>query len=261
LVTDGDESPRVFYDALASHYDVLFDDWWTAAQRHGAIVGAELEGCGVPAGARILDCACGIGTQAIALAAGGYRVTGTDLSAQAIRRARAEAEAHEVAIDLMVADMRDVDTVAPGRYDAVICCDNSLPHLLDDRDLDRALGAIAHVLTPEGVFLASVRDYDRLRPERPTGTPSVLRTRADGRDIVGQAWEWSSDSTRLRIHLFVLRERDDGWHADVHTTWYRALTRAELTGALERARFADIAWREPSATGFYQPIVTARARP
>ncbi len=260
-MADGDESPRAFYDALAPNYDALFDDWWTAAQRHGVVVRSELERCGVSVPARVLDCACGIGTQAVSLAASGYRVTGTDLSAGAVQRARAEANARDVSIDLMVADMREVDTVTPGPFGAVICCDNSLPHLLDDRDLDRALDAIGRVLAPGGVFLASVRDYDPLRAERPTGIPSVLRTRADGRDIVGQAWDWTSDGDRLRIHLFVIRERDGAWHADVHTTWYRALTRAEFTAALKRAGFVDVAWREPRATGFYQPIVTARVRP
>src|SRR5205814_7644212 len=164
---------------------------------------------------------------------------------------RVEAKTRSIAIELMAADMRDVDMVAPGPFDAVICCDNSLPHLLDDRDLERALDAITRVLMPGGVFLASVRDYDGLRADRPTGVPAVIRSRADGRDIVGQAWEWNDDADRLRIHLFVIRERDDGWDAEVHTTWYRALARADLTAALQHARFVDITWLEPSATGFY----------
>ena len=33
-----------------------------------------------------------------------------------------------------------------------------------------------------------------------------------------------------------------------------------ITAALQHARFVDITWLEPSATGFYQPIVTAHVR-
>jgi hypothetical protein len=41
---------------------------------------------------------------------------------------------------------------------------------------------------------------------------------------------------------------------------YRALQRRELDAALAAAGFEHIAWRFPANTGFYQPIVTARAR-
>jgi len=42
--------------------------------------------------ARILDCACGIGTQAIGLAALGYCVTASDLSEGALAEAKKRAE-------------------------------------------------------------------------------------------------------------------------------------------------------------------------
>ena len=38
---------------------------------------------------------------------------------------------------------------------------------------------------------------------------------------------------------------------------YRALTRNELTAALESAGFARITWHEPEQSGYFQPIVTA----
>jgi hypothetical protein len=40
---------------------------------------------------------------------------------------------------------------------------------------------------------------------------------------------------------------------------YRALRRATLSASLERAGFHDIEWLMPEATGFYQPVVLARA--
>jgi glycine/sarcosine N-methyltransferase len=257
-LTSRDESPAAFYDALAADYDALFDDWWAAAQAHAAVVDRLLQAHGVTSRARVLDCACGIGTQALALAARGYAVTGSDVSVQAVARAAREAAARAIDLELVVGDMRTVDTVVTGPFDAVIACDNSLLHLLGARDLDDALGAIARVLDGSGLFLASVRDYDELRGTRTPGVPGVIRERNGTREIVGQAWEWQNDGEHVRIHLFVLRERDDGWRADVHTTWYRALGRSMLTEALERAGFVDVRWHEPSASGFYQPIVTAR---
>ena len=253
------ESPEAFYDALAPEYDAIFDDWWDAALEHGRLIDGVLREVGVAPAARVLDCACGIGTQALPLAQLGYQVTGTDVSSNAAARARSEAEAREIPAVFMTADMRVVDQTVPGAFEAVIACDNSVPHLLDDTDLDLALTAVRAALVPGGVFLASIRDYDALRSERPTGTPGVVRVRDRGREISGQGWEWSADGERMRIHVYVLRERDDGWKADVHTTHYRALRRADFTAALERAQFVDIRWWFPEETGYYQPIVTASA--
>jgi glycine/sarcosine N-methyltransferase len=254
-----DESPRAFYDALAADYDVLFDDWWAAAQWHASTVERMLQSHGVAPAARLLDCACGIGTQALGLAARGYEVTGSDVSANAVERARREAVAHGIDVELGVGDMRALDTVVRPAFDVVIACDNALPHLLTVDDLDDAIGAITRVLAPGGLFLASVRDYDALRRERPSGVPPIMRKRDGKREIVGQAWEWSRDGEQIRIHLFVVREDIDGWHTDVHTTWYRALTRAGLTDALTRAGLEDVRWHMPDESGYYQPMVTARA--
>jgi SAM-dependent methyltransferase len=254
------ESPEAFYDALAPEYDAIFDDWWEAALEHGRIIDGVLRNAGVAPGARLLDCACGIGTQALPLAQLGYHVTGTDISSKAVARARDEAEARSIPAVFMAADMRVVDQSVPGDFGAVIACDNSVPHLLDDTDLDLALAAVRATLRSGGVFLASIRDYDVLRGERATGTPSRVRVRASGREISGQGWEWSADGERMRIHLFVLREQEQGWKSDVHTTHYRALLRADFTAALQRANFDDIRWQFPEESGYYQPIVTASAR-
>ena len=251
-----DESPRAFYDGLAAGYDAIYDDWWAAAQWHARHVDEVLHMNGIAPPALILDCACGIGTQAIPLAALGYTVSASDISPEAIERAQREAGARAIQVDFRVGDMRTLRSTTT--YDGVIACDNAIPHLLDDRDLDAALGSIARVLRPGGVFLAGVRDYDALRAERPTGVPGVVRQRADGREIIGQAWEWHDDGERIRIHLYFLRERAHGWDADVHTTWYRALTRAAFTAALERNHFGSVTWHVPDEMGYYQPIVTGR---
>ncbi|HEY2870045.1 MAG TPA: hypothetical protein VGJ11_11060 [Gaiellales bacterium] len=37
------------------------------------------------------------------------------------------------------------------------------------------------------------------------------------------------------------------------------LRRAALTAALRRAGFEEVAWRMPDETGYFQPVVAARA--
>jgi SAM-dependent methyltransferase len=247
---------REFYDGLAPHYDVLFEDWWAAAQWHGSVVAQVLARLGVEPPARVLDATCGIGTQALPLAERGFRVTGTDLSATAVERAQHEAAARGIAAELAVADVRDPRTEV---FDAVLSCDNALPHLLTDDDLRAALRSLHGALVADGVLLASLRDYDALAEERPAGVPIVLHGRPGARHGAGQAWRWSADAAYVDITLVALTEGERGWTASAHETRYRALRADVLTRLLAETGFRDVRWLTPEQSGYYQPIVTARA--
>ncbi len=150
-------SAEEFYD-LAGEYHLLFEDWWEAAKGHGEIDARLLLDLGVHPGARLLDCTCGIGTQALPLALRGYRVLGTDISAAAIARAQQEAGKRDIPVDFAVCDVRNVGRLVPARFEAAFACDNSLAHLLTEDDLLGALRSIRTCLVPGGVFLASLRD-------------------------------------------------------------------------------------------------------
>ena len=69
---------QTFYDNLASQYDKLFLDWQAATQEQALILDRIFTANGFDKNANIPDCACGIGTQAISLAAIGYNVTGSE---------------------------------------------------------------------------------------------------------------------------------------------------------------------------------------
>jgi len=72
---------------------------------------------------------CRIGTQALGPAGFGYEMTASDLSTGAITRARREAEARDLNISFLVADMRDCVSHHGTGFDVVLTADNSLPHL------------------------------------------------------------------------------------------------------------------------------------
>jgi SAM-dependent methyltransferase len=252
--------PEEFYDGLASEYHVLFEDWWQAAIWHGRVIADLLAARGVGAHSRLLDCTCGIGTQALPLAARGYNVTGTDLSRRSVERARTEARARGLQIDLQVADIRTVREVVLGDFDAVISCDNALPHLLTEADLDQAIGSVRACLRRGGFLIASLRDYDALAIARPTGIPIALHGPPGGRQGAGQTWVWSPAGGQVEITLFTLAERPNGgWSAAAHETTLRALRRSELTAALAHHGFEQVHWLMPEDSGYYQPIVVARA--
>jgi hypothetical protein len=64
-----------------------------------------------------------------------------------------------VVIDARVADMRTVATTISEPVDAVIAFDDSVPHLLSDRDALTAFRSFYDCLRPGGICLLSVRDY------------------------------------------------------------------------------------------------------
>lgn len=148
---------RRFSDELADDHHLIHADGDGSVRRQGRALDA-LPG---RAGAAVLDCSCGIGTPAAGLARHGHEVTGTDLSPRAAARAAREAALREVTLRTAAADMRRLP-FPDARFDAVVCADNSLPHLLTAQDVHTALTEMRRVLRPGGRLLLGTRPCDDL---------------------------------------------------------------------------------------------------
>jgi glycine/sarcosine N-methyltransferase len=253
------EGIRDFYDDLASHYHLMFEDWDASMARQATALGLILEReCGLAKSVRVLDCACGIGTQALGLARLGFRVTGIDLSPRAIDRARAEASKRGLDLSLYVADLRQLSQVTEAGFDAAVCMDNVLPHFSCDEHLLEAVVRVRTKLRNGGTFIASIRDYDRLIEERPVVQGPAFFSDGGRRRIVFQLWDWT-DERRYSFHLYITRDTVAGWQTYHDVSDYRAVLRDELTRILKEAGFVRVRWLLPNESGFYQPLVVATA--
>jgi SAM-dependent methyltransferase len=251
-----DDSTVTFCDGLAGDYHLLFEDWRQGVRWQGGVLDRLLRGLLGDRPLSILDCCCGIGTQAIGLALSGHRVHATDLSPEAVARAEREAAEFGVSITVGVADVRTLAEQVAGVFDAVVACDNSLPHLLTDEDLRRGVAGMAARLRPGGVFLATTRDYDALVRERPAATPvRVIAGRP--RRFTFQVWDWAADGRTYGVHQFILQE-EGGRRVAHHAGKYRALLRDDLAAAIRQAGLGEVRWHTPEESGYYQPVVTAR---
>lgn len=250
-----------FYNALAEGYHLIFIDWATTRARQGAFFDKLLrEGLGTGP-KEVLDASCGIGTQALGLAAQGHRVFASDISPAAVARAEREAAASGLRLTgFAVADMRTLSEQISQRFDAVLSCDNALPHLLEDAELAAAAHHLHAVLRPGGLLIATIRDYDAVEPKpgQPVPTPVRLLGEGESRRLVFQMWTWSSDGRSYEVEQFILQPQGEGWATTSARARYRALKREELSRALTAAGFQDVRWHMPEADGFYQPVVTAR---
>ena len=246
---------QTFYDHLASQYDQLFQDWHAATQEQAAFLDNLFSRQGFNRSARILDCACGIGTQAIGLAALGYRITASDISEGALAQARERAAKNHVEISFARADFCALGETFSREFDIVIAMDNALPHMLDSNALDTAIQSIVHQIAPGGMFAASIRDYDALLTSKPPYSPPYIHRTPNGQRVAFQTWRWEGENYRLTQYII---QDDDSLEISKFECEYRATRRAELTGLLKKHGCSKVAWMLPEETGFYQPIVIAR---
>ncbi|HEX9155069.1 MAG TPA: class I SAM-dependent methyltransferase [Nitrospira sp.] len=251
-------STAQFYDDLAYYYDLIFPDWNGSMARQGeALAQVIREGLCLPEGAspRVLDAAGSIGTQALPLAARGFRVTARDLSPRAIARLTVEAAARELSLDIGLADMRSLETTVTNRFEAVICCDNSLPHLLTDADIATALAQFRAVLIEDGICLCSVRDYEGIDRAGTERHEYGERRRGEQVFRVWQEWHWIN-ATHYDVTFVVEEETACGPIERVRTvTQYYAISIPRLLELMAAAGFTSCQRMDDV---IYQPLLFGR---
>lgn len=247
-----------FYEQLSSHYHLIFADWRESVLRQAEILDKLIRNETQQFPLTLLDCSCGIGTQAIGLAKRGYQVYATDLSPASVERAKTAAEEFGVSLTFGIADLRSLTTDVDGEFDIVLSCDNALPHLLSDEDLRLTAQNLWSKLKSNGLLIASIRDYDQAIINKPRSTLPQIIDSPEGRRIIFQAWDWFEDRNTYQIHHFIVQEIEGRWQTHHCTTQYRALLRDELSSILREVGFAEICWKMPEESEYYQPIVIAR---
>ena len=246
---------QTFYDNLATQYDKLFQDWQATTQEQAAMLDQLFARNGFDKTACILDCACGIGTQAIGLAALGYQVTGSDISHGAIAEAKLRAARNNVDIQFAYGDFRALADTFALRFDIIIAMDNALPHMLTGDELAAAVKSIADRLADGGMFVASIRDYDALLMHKPPYSPPYIHKTQNGQRVSFQTWSWEGENYRLIQYIV---EDGDTLQVSKFECEYRATRRQELTDLLKANGCREVVWLFPEETGFYQPIVVAK---
>ncbi|MBQ8846817.1 MAG: class I SAM-dependent methyltransferase [Lachnospiraceae bacterium] len=246
---------QTFYDNLATRYDKLFLDWQATTREQAELLHRLFESNGFDRTAKVLDCACGIGTQAIGLATLGYHVTASDISEGELAEAEKRASEHNVNICFHQADFRALSDVFTEKYDIIIAMDNALPHMLTSRDLEAAIKSIVNQIESNGIFVASIRDYDSLLSDKPQYSPPYIHKTEKGQRVSFQTWVWKDENYRLTQYII---EDEETLQVSKFECEYRAARRKEMTDLLLAHGCSKVDWKFPEETGFYQPIVVAR---
>ncbi|MBQ4487871.1 MAG: class I SAM-dependent methyltransferase [Ruminobacter sp.] len=246
-----------FYDNMATQYDKLFQDWQSTTREQAVILDKMFSECGFDRDAQILDCACGIGTQAIGLASLGYQVTASDISDGELAEAKERAEKNAVQIRFEHADFCALSDTFQVQFDIVIAMDNALPHMLSSDALEKAISSIAAQTRPGGIIVASIRDYDSILAEKPSYSPPYIHKTEKGQRVSFQTWGWKDENYRLTQYII---DDEESLRISKFECEYRATRREEFTRLFLANGCYDVVWKFPEETGFYQPIVVAKKR-
>lgn len=164
--------------------------------------------CGSP----ILELACGTGRVLLHLARQGYQITGIDVSADMLDRARnkiaAEGLAHRATLARQ--DMRQLDL--DGRFNLAFATLNSFVHLPTTDDQLAALARIRHHLNPGGILLLDLFNPDPGRLLDCRGQITLRKVMADP-ETGHRLMSFRSDSVDLAqqtIYVTFVLDRVDG---------------------------------------------------
>jgi SAM-dependent methyltransferase len=230
------------YDSLAGVYEFLVPEALLSPEGSAAAFDAVLEG--LPAGARVLDCACGTGTLAVGLALRGFEVDASDASAEMVVRTRALAQARGARVQAEVARW---DELAGGPFDAVLCVGNSITHAPGPDGRRASLSGMRRVVRDGGLLAVTSRNW-----ERPQAAGEEVVERGGRRASVRRAWH---DGEPRRVEIEV---RVEGAETHRESLAYWPFTHAELDADLRAAGFRPEASTWTAEAERY--LVTSRAK-
>lgn len=241
-----------FYDQLSPFYHLIYEDWEADVDRQAERLKEIIHGQWGKGARSVLDISCGIGTQSIGLAAIGFEVTGSDLSPEALARAKKEAETRHLNISFSVCDMRRVDTHHGKSFDVVLSGDNSVPHLLGDEEIGFALRGMYTCLRPGGGCVITIRDYDKEERGEGIVKPYGIREEDGKRYLIWQVWDFEGEQYDLSMYFIEDDKESEVAKTHVMRSRYYAISPTHLLALMEQAGFEEVKRLDGV---FFQPVL------
>ena len=230
----------------------MYADWDASLQRQAEMLDCVIREYFGDKIQRVLDAACGIGTQSIGLAQLGYTITASDISASELEQARKEAEKRNLKVEFKVADMRHLSAAHREKFDLVIACDNAIPHLLSDEEILQAFQEFYQCTTLEGGCLISVRDYADMEHSGRKMNPRTVHETDEGKLVMFDLWEFDGDFYDFTTYA-VLDKGEENVETHVFRGGrYYCVAISKLESLMERAGFQKIVTLRG---GFFQPLI------
>jgi SAM-dependent methyltransferase len=260
-----DNQVATYFAANALTWHNLYkrnDLWGEIYQRRLASLLSLVDNLNLPRDTPVADIGCGAGMAALALAQRGYYVEATDVAAEMIDLAKANAVAAAVQsrVSVNVGDIYHLP-FPTGAFGLVLSI-GVIPWLLAPRE---AIAELARIVRPGGYLLLAADNRARLAPLLdPATSPALSSVRRGFKKMLGTSDSAATLSESVRSYRHTIKEMDvfldqAGLHR-VHsetlgfgpfTFFYRRFLPKNLEVALNRGlqRLADLDWPLFRSTG------------
>lgn len=161
-----------------------------------------------PTPGRLIDLGCGTGRLLLAFARRGYQVLGVDLSAEMLSVARDKADAAGVSVELLQANLAELDAVSDDRFQYAACLFSTLGMIRGADVRRRVVSQAFRVLRPGGVLILHVHNR-WFNARDPAGRRWLLRNLlaiASGREAGDRTMPVHHGVAGLTLHQFTRRE-------------------------------------------------------
>ena len=227
-----------FYDTIAEKYNWFFSSRETVTERLIEQLNPILEQFEIKT---ILDCSCGNGLQTIPLAKQGYFVDGGDISVNMLKKASEYAEKEGLKLNFKQTDFRELEKTFTKTYDCVLSMGNSIPHLLSDEDIERAVLSIYNRINPKGIAVIEIRDYDKMLAEKKRFHPMRINDIQDGfRYSILYVFDYLPKIIRFNIVYLMENMETNEKTMKQESVDYNPITKNDLINFLKTAGFASV---------------------
>ena len=238
-----------FYDKIANKYSWFFSSRKKVMERQINELCPILEKYNVKT---ILDCSCGDGLQAIPLAKQGYFVDGGDISANMIKKANEYAEKENVNINFKQSDFRELEKSFTNKYDCVLSCGNSIPHLMTDSDIIKAVSSIYNRINENGIAVIEMRNYDYMSATKNRFHPMRINDIQDGfRYSILYVFDYLPKIIRFNI-VYLIENIETGEKCmEQESVDYNPIKKEDFLKHLKETGFIKIEVKEDDGSIFY----------
>lgn len=195
---------------------------------------------GPPGDGGIIDAGCGTGRQACALAGRGYRVVGTDTSAEMLSVGRGIAQAASREIEFVQTPYATMHEALGGGFDGVYCLGNALAAAGTRPAVADAIEQFSRCLRPGGRLFLQVLNFALIRSDVPhVRGPRVANV--DGREYISvRHFQFFDDHVQVtNVTLW----HEGGWQQRSHVGRLYPVCLEELREFCGRSRLrVDDVW-------------------
>lgn len=242
-----------FYQNLCRYYHIIYPDWENSLNVQAEQLSSIIKSFEEQTSQTILDVSCGIGTQVIGLAQLGYNLTANDISEHMVARAKKECQIRQLDVKWNECDMCHLCEHITEQFDVVLCCDNSISHLMSDNLLETAFKQFHQLTKDEGMCLLSVRDWSDLLNTKEGIIPAEKRIINGNRYYYFQTWKRSE--RHLKVDMFLIKDAENLETIQFPRSHYLISNFEQICTLLNKAGFEQTFI---DFNSYIQPVIVAR---